>query len=223
MIKQESGTLNATGADLYVGIGFVPDWVEIMSLETTDEERQYWDRNMRSTEMLGGISIDDDGTISPVTVGVGIAPYNGGDLITAASTVYIQRKRNDQRSSGTGGVITSWVNDTPASFTGHFNNPVSTTYVGEGSIVKVGAGVSGNSVTAIITALSNDGDAADEVTLYNVNGSAVSSNQVLGITAMYDYWGVAANTVMSAGFFLDSTAAVNTSGDMVRFKAGTWT
>ena len=224
MIKQESGTFNATAADLYVGIGFVPDWVEIFSLETTDEELLYWNRNMRSAEMLGGIATDDDGARTPVTVGAGIAPYLGGDLIAAASTIYLQRKKEDQRGSGTGGVVTSWVNDTPASFTGHFDNPISTTYVGEGSIVVVGPGVSGNSVVGIITALSNDGDAADDVTMYNrVTGAAISSGQVLGITAMYDYWGVPANTVMSAGFFLDSSAAVNLSGDMVCFRAGTWT
>jgi hypothetical protein len=217
-LRQISGTFNGTGADIYVGLGFVPDWVEIMSLETTDEERQYWDRDMRSAEMFGGYTIDDDGAFSPVTIGAGIAEYLGGNLVTAASTVYLQKYSKDQRDAGSGGVISRWILDTPGSRTGHFDNPVNTTYVGEGSIVQIGKEAAPGRDQAVILALSNDGDAADEVTL----SKDLGTNEVLYISRMYDYWGVSANTVMSPGFFLDSTAAVNTSGDMLRFRAGTF-
>ncbi len=217
-LRQISGTFNGTGADLYVGLGFRPDWVKIMSLETTDEERQYWTRDMRSIEMFGGYSVDDDGTISPVTIGAGIAEYLGGDVIAAASTVYLQKYSKDQRAAGAGGVTSRWILDTPGSRTGHFNNPINTTYVGEGSIVQIGKEAAPGRAEAVILAMSNDGDATDEVTL----SKDLGSNEVLYISRMYDYWGVSANTVMSPGFFLDSTAAVNTSGDMLRFEAGTF-
>jgi len=215
-LRQVGGTFNGTGADLYICLGFEPDWVKIRSLETTDEEYQEWNKSFRSAEMLGGISIDDDGAVSPVTIGAGIAPYAGGDYIAAASTVYLEKYSKDQRAAGTGGVTSKWILDTPASLTGHFNNPINTTYVGVGSIVQIGREAAPGRDYAVITALSNDGDAADEVTL----SKALGSNEVLYISRMYDYWGVPAGTVTKAGFFLDSTAAVNTSGDMLMFEAG---
>jgi len=217
-LRQVSGTLNGTGADIYVGLGFVPDWVKMRSLETTDEEYQEWNRNMRSSEMFGGISIDDDGTISPVTIGVGIAEYLGGDYIAAASTVYLEKKSDDQRAAGTGGVTSRWISDTPASRTGHFNNPINTTYVGEGSIVQIGREAAPGRDQAVILALSNDGDAADEVTL----SKSLGTNEVLYLGPMYDYWGVPAGTIAKAGFFIDSTAAINTASDMLLFEAGTF-
>jgi len=216
MLNQVSGTFNATGADLYLGLGFVPDWVEIMSLESTDEVIQHWDKDMRSIEMFGGYSVDDDGVISPVVLGAGIAAYEGGDFISAASTVYLGKVSEDQRAAGTGGVISRWILDTPGSRTGHFDNPVNTTYVGEGSIVQIGKEAAPGRNQAVILALSNDGDAANEVTL----SKDLGSNEVLYIGRMYDYWGVPAKTTTKPGFFLDSTAAVNVSGQMCRFKAG---
>ena len=217
-LRQVSGTFDGTGADLYILLGFEPDWVKIMSLETTDEERNIWNRNMRSSEMFGGISIDDDGTISPVTIGAGIAPYAGGDLIAAASTVYLEKVSKDQRAAGSGGVTSRWISDTPASMTGHFNNPINTTYVGEGSIVRIGREAAPGRDEAVITAITSDGDATDNVTL----SKSLGTNEVLYIGRMYDYWGVPAGTVTKAGFFLDSTAAVNTDNDMLMFEAGTF-
>lgn len=218
MVRQVSGTFNGTGADLYICLGFMPDWVKMRSLETTDEEYVEWNRNMRSAEMFGGISIDDDGAVSPVTIGVGVAEYKGGDYIAAASTVYLEKYSKDQRGAGSGGVITKWTLDTPGSRTGHFDNPVNTTYVGEGSIVSIGDEAGPTSDRAVITALSNDGDAADEVTL----SKALATNAVLYISRMYDYWGVPAGTITKPGFFIDSTSAINTSGDMILFEAGTF-
>ena len=217
MLQQQSGTFLATGSDLYVCPGFVPDWVELMTIESTDEERSYWDRNMRTVEFHGGYSVDDDGTVSPVTIGVGIAGYKGGLALTAASTVYLQELADqDVRDKGTGGIVSRWILDTVANRTGHFNNPVSTTYVGVGSEVVIGKEAGGENVSAWITAITSNGEAADEITL----SEAISSDQVLQIRPLYDYMGAPAGTVTKAGFFVDSTAAVNTSGQTVRFKCG---
>jgi len=217
-LRQVSGTFDATGADLYICIGFVPDWVKIRSLETTNEEYAEWNRNMRSAEMFGGITLDDDGTLSPVTIGAGIAEYLGGDYVSAASTTYLQKYSKDQRDAGSGGTITRWVSDTPASRTGHFDNPVNTTYVGEGSIIEIGREAAPGRERCTLLALTNDGDAADEVTL----SKSLGSDQVLYVSRMYDYWGVAAGTTTKPGFFIDSTSSINTDNDMCFFEAGTF-
>lgn len=219
MLTLESGTFNGTGADLYLCLGFVPDWVKIRTLETTNEEIVVWSRNMRSAEAFGGFDVDDDGIISPITLAAGVAEYLGGDLISSASTVYLQRRASeDMRGLGSGGVISKWTLDTPANRTGHFDAPVNTTHVGEGSIVAIGSETLGKPVYATILALTSDGDAANDVTL----SAAVKSGNVLALKGMYDYTGVPAGTITKAGFFLDSTASVNTSGELCFFEAGTY-
>jgi hypothetical protein len=219
MILQESGTFNASGADLYVGLGFVPDWVKIMTLESTDEERIEWSRNMRSAEAFGGFDIDDDGVISPITIGLGIAEDLGGVDITSASTIYIGRRADeDMRDAGTGDVINAWTLDVPANRTGHFNAGVNTTHVGVGSIVGIGKDSFGNAEFATILAITNDGDAANEITL----SKAIKSGNVLKLGPMYDYVGLPAGAITKPGFFIDSTAAINTAGQMCMFEAGTY-
>jgi hypothetical protein len=219
MILQESGTFNATGADLYVSLGFVPDWVKIRTLETTDEERLEWSKNMRSAEAFGGFDIDDDGAIAPITIGAGVAEDLGGVDISSASTVYIGRRADDDmRDAGTGDVISAWTLDTPANRTGHFNAGVNTTHVGVGSLVAVGKDSFGNAEFAYILAITNDGDAADEVTL----SKAIKSGSVQKLGPMYDYVGLPAGAITKSGFFIDSTASVNTSGEMCMFEAGTY-
>jgi hypothetical protein len=219
MMQQVSGTFDGTGADLYICLGFIPDWVKIRTLETTDEEIVEWNKNMRSAEAFGGFDTDDDGAIAPITHGVGIAEYRGGDLVSSASTVYLQRRADeDLRDAGTGDVISSWTLDTPANRTGHVNAGVNTTHVGEGSLICIGNEAKGDGEWAVIQAMTNDGDATDELTL----SKALGSGQVLALRGMYDFIGVPAGTVTKAGFFIDSTASVNTDNELLMFEAGTF-
>jgi hypothetical protein len=219
MIHQESGTFNASGADLYVGLGFVPDWVKIRTLETTDEEIAEWSKNMRSLQAFGGFTTDDDGAISPVAIGVGIAEDLGGVRITSASTIYIgKRADEDLRDAGTGDVINAWTLDVPANRTGHFNAGVNTTHVGVGSLVGIGPDAFGNAEFAYIQVITNDGDAANEITL----SKAIKSSSVLSLGPMYDYVGLPAGAITKSGFFIDSTSSVNDSGEMCMFEAGTY-
>jgi len=90
--------------------------------------------------------------------------------------------------------------------------------VGEGSLVCIGSETTGKGVWAVMTALTNDGDADDEVTL----SKALGSGDVLALRAMYDFVGVPAGTITKAGFFIDSTASINTSGELCMFEAGTY-
>ena len=64
MLFHASGTFKATAADLYFSLGFVPDWVKVRTLVTTDEERLEWSKNMRGIAAFGGQAIDDDGAIN---------------------------------------------------------------------------------------------------------------------------------------------------------------
>jgi len=219
MIQHASGTFNATGADLYLGLGFVPDWVKVRTLESTDEEIVQWSKNMRSAEAFGGFDTDDDGAIAPITIGAGIAEYLGGDKIASASTVYLgKRADEDMRDAGSGDVISAWTLDTPGSRTGHFNAGVNTTHVGVGSLVGIGSESLGKPEWAYILSITNDGDASDEITL----SKDIGSGSVLALGPMYDFIGVPAGTITKPGFFIDSTASVNTSGEMCMFEAGTY-
>ena len=219
MLLHESGTFNGTGADLYISLGFVPDWVKIRTLETSNEEIVMWSKNMRAAESFGGFDVDDDGAIAPIVWGAGVAEYLGGDKLSAASTIYLQRRADeDMRDAGSGDVISTWTLDTPASRTGKFNAGVNTTHVGEGSLVAIGKEAFGHAEWAVITALTNDGDADNEVTL----SKAIKSGNVLALKAMYDYVGAPSGTITKPGFFIDSTASVNTSGELCMFEAGTY-
>lgn len=219
MLLHESGTFKATGADLYISLGFVPDWVKLRTLVTADEERIEWSKNMRSAEAFGGFDIDDDGVISPIARAAGVAEYLGGDEISSLSTIYLARRADeDMRDAGSGDVISSWTLDTPANRTGKFNAGVNTTHVGVGSLVGIGYDSFGHTEYATILGLTNDGDADNEVTL----SKAIKSGSVLLLRAKYDFIGVPAKTITKPGFFIDSTAAINTSGQYCMFEAGTY-
>lgn len=213
-----SGTFNTPASgDLYICIGFLPDWVKIWNTETTNEEVQFWSKNFRSSEMIGGQDIDDDGTISPVTVGAGIAPYRGGHTVTAAEatagTYLVADPSPDKRALGTGVAINKWTLDTAASLTGHWNDVCNTTYVGEGSRIKI------DGVWYTVTAVTSNGEAANEVTL----NEAAPSGVIEMLTGMYDYIAAAAGKVTPKGFFIDATAEVfNATTDLSFFEAGTY-
>lgn len=209
-----SGTFNGTGADLYVGIGFIPDWVRVYNLENANENSVFWSIQMRSAEQLEGLQLSNS-TTSPLTVGNGVSIYRGEDQFTTAQTAYIVCNVEDQRGSGSGNDVTTWTLDTSADKTGKFNAGVSTSYVGEGSRICIREDVSQAVKWATIMAMTNDGDADDEVTL----SEAVKSGDVLFIGPMYDYSGVAANTPMPAGFKVSNTT-INGSGELCFFEAG---
>ena len=219
MLYHASGTFKATAADLIFSLGFAPDWVKIRTLLTTDEERLEWSKNMRGIAAFGGQAIDDDGAITPVALGAGVAEYLGGDDLSVLSTIYVGlRADKDMRAAGDGNVINAWTLDTPGNRTGHFNAPVNTDHVGVGSLVRIGYEVTAQSEWASIVALTSNGEVANEVTL----SKAVKSGSVMSLTALADFVGLPAGAVTKAGFSLDSTAAVNSSGEYCMFEAGTY-
>lgn len=206
-----SGTFNGTGAALYLCIGFMPDWVKLWNSETTDEERMVWSRNMRGAELGDGIRKDDDGTITPLTVGNGIQIYRGGDVMSAASTTYLVPTYTDRRDAGTGSTIDTWTLGSTTNRTGNWNDVCNTTYVGEGSLINI------DGKWARITALTSNGEQANEVTL----DEALPSGQIYALKGMYDYIGAASGVITPAGFKINDTT-FNSSGELCFFEAGSY-
>ena len=230
MGKLISGTFNGTGAALYLGIGFLPDFVNIFNLEDSVLAALKWSKHCRSKEQEEGRliqGITDTGTtgLSNLTVlanGAGVAPYYGGDKMTAASTAYLVKDDLDYaknpKSGGTGKILT-WAMDTPGSRTGHWDQGCDTTYVGEGSRMILRESVGNGKIYEVrITALTNDGNATDEVEI----SKNVGAGDVLRIGRMYDYAGAASGVVIPEGFAINATSVINVSGELCFFEAGTY-
>lgn len=213
-MKCVSGTFNGTGADLNVGIGFIPDDVLLVNLEGTDEVSVRWLKNMRSAEQVAGLQLSAS-TTSPLTVGTGISPYRGGESFSSAQTAYLSEETpGDKRTAGTGADIDTWTLGSSANKTGNWNAECNTDYIGEGSQIVIQETATGKIKEVVITALTSNGEQANEVTL----SEAVASGKILKIGPMYDYTGVSANEITKAGFTVANTT-VNVSGNMCMFVA----
>lgn len=225
-MKIISGTVNGTGAALYIGCGFIPDKIRVWNLEASTPIEACWNRDFRTSEQIGGTVTTS--AVARYTVGAGIGPYRGGDVTAAANTAYVvpfasaySGKTNNLVNAGTLGKITKWTLGNSGNKTGNFNLGCNTSYVGEGSrvLVRVPSATGlAKDYDVFITALSNDGDAANEVTL----SEAVPTGDILAIGPMYDYIAAPAGVVMPAGFVIYSTA-LSVSGEMINFEASCWT
>jgi len=223
-----AGTFNGTGAALYLGIGFIPDYVRVENLESASMETIEWSRHMaraadlkygRQTSLVPLSTVVGTANYAALT-SVGVTEYLGGDLITSASTAYLVRDPAwDKRDAySTGNAITKWTLDTAGNRTGHFDKEASTTYVGEGSEVWIQHPHSHRPARYRIEAMTSNGEATDEVTL-NI---AAPSGIVVALGPMYDYKGAAAGVTMPPGFALTEVTNVNVSGELCWFEAGTY-
>jgi hypothetical protein len=219
--------LGAGTSALYLGLGFIPDWVKIRNIDQSAQEALDWSRNdIRAATAAEGllrttIGADDTG-LTVLTEAAGIVPYYGGTVISTASANYqVPRNmeslfRGDMRVKTTTDINT-WTLDTSASETGHVNTGVNTTYVGVGSLIKIKETSTGLIKTAAIVALTNDGDAANEVTLDRAIGTGV----VIKIGYLYDLAAAPKGTVMPAGIYLADTTC-NASAERCLIEAGTY-
>lgn len=214
MGKMISGTFNGTGAALYIGIGFIPDWVKIVNMEDTINSWVEWNKHMnRVGEHLEGREFYTGTTyqqLAELTFGTGIRPYHGGDKMSAASTAYLVKDDANYAYSTTYGQIDTWTLDTAATPSGHFNLEADTTYVGIGSQVTIDGYEYG------ITAMTSNGELTDEVTL----SEAAPAGEITKISRMYDYVGAAKDAIIPAGFKINATTVINVSGEMCYFEAG---
>ena len=228
------GTFNGTAADLFVCIGFVPDYVKLWNLEASAQiEFAEWNKHMLATPDIseGYTLIGTDTAAAALTIGVGIQPYWGGDTLTTTTAgtttygegVYLKRDAYDYRrvNSASLGIvgdasseaIDTWTLDNSSTYRGHFNGDCAGTYIGEGSPICIDG-----RWYRIQGALSTSGNAASEVYL----SYPAKSGSVEFIGGMYDYKPMVAGDITPAGFWLDATLAANINDETVAFEAGTY-
>lgn len=216
-----SGNVLAYAGDMYICIGFIPDWVEIWSLGHSDEVYARWSVNNRLLLATGGFTLNDDGDVSPEAMGTvpavdtGIQIYRGGTIISATSTpstttCYVKDPTPDARGDGAGADIDTWTLGSSANRTGNWNDVCSTSTVGIGSRICI------DGRWATVVALTGNGEAANEVTL----NEALGSGRIDMLTSMYDYYAAAAGTIAPAGFWIDSGSDIVDQAVQFYFEAG---
>jgi len=228
-MRRVGGTFNGTGADVYLCIGFVPDWVRVWNLEGTCRILLEWNwLMMRSGELVEGIQITGaDAAAAALTKGNGLLPFNGGTVLTATTAgtttygegVYLKWDHNDYRytdanaPSGIGDAssadITKWTLGSATNYTGNFDNGADEDYIGEGSIIII------DGKKYSIVGFTSDGSAANDVTLSH----PAKSGDIQFIGGMYSTKPMVAGEVTKEGFLV-SNATVNVDGQMCAFEAG---
>lgn len=228
------GNLLGTGAILKVACGFLPDRVRVVNITNAKLPEIEWNRFLVDSTVVGGIkriqlhaTDATDTTKSPakLAAAAGISLYNGGDILTAASTsIFIPDPKSDKRETGTLGSITKWTLGNLTNRTGNFNAGVNTTDVGVGSRITVGnpLAVDGK-LSATIVAITNDGDAANEITL----DVALPTGLVLGLTGKCNFIPATPNAnlptiLVPQGFQLAADTDVNVSTNILFFEAERW-
>jgi len=222
-----SYSFNGTGAAIYLCIGFVPDWVRIIAVEDADMARAEWMKTFSAAEANNGFVLNTyAGAGSSYTAGLGVRPYWGGDEMTSTvqtSTTYgegvylrpdlktdyrLGAARNGDAVSDD---ITTWTLDTTANRTGHFNEDVTGTYIGEGSRIWIdGKWYFIEAVTA------SQGEASDEVTL----SYAAPSGTIQRISGMYDMLPIPLGEFSPPGIYLAATTLVNVNDEINVLVAG---
>lgn len=230
-MKMVSGAFNGTGAAVYLCLGFVPDWVRIYSSEDAEGAHLIWGRQFRAAESNNGSMRHGTGqAITLYTAGLGIEPYEGGDLLTSANQtstgygegVYLGWDGTDYRQDSTYGyidaVIDTWTLTTSGTRKGKFNDdvPASGSRIGEGSEITIRETGSGITKKAIIEAVAaGAGKSDDEVTL----SRAIASGEILRISGMYSLAPIAVGKTTPAGFKLNVTTDINVDGEIQYFEA----
>ena len=225
-----TGVFNGTGADVYICLGFVPQFVRLWNTEGTQGITGEWNISMgRSLEVVEGLEhTGADVAAKALTIGIGIQPYYGGETLTSAmqtSTtygegVYLKKDDHDYRyldankSPGDAVLadIDTWTLDTSASYTGHFNADVTGTYIGEGSMINIDG-----KWYAIVALTATQGVADDEVTL-SLNPK---SGVVQHITGKYGYKPIPVGEETPAGFMVGD-ADINVNDALIAFEAGAY-
>ena len=220
-MRRVSGTLDGTGSAIYLGLGFIPDAVEMFNLESTNPYFLKWNKDMRSAGQIGGYVIDN-ATPARLAETAGIELYEGGDIAASGNTAYLvpfDMVHGQYNLARKGELITtavtSWTLDTAASRTGSFNAGVNTSHVGIGSKVRIWNPLTRKEYEATIMVLTNDGDADDEVE-FDIE---VPSGDVMFIGPRFDYVAAPAGMVIPQGLKIATTGNLNSSGETIQFEA----
>lgn len=195
----------ATAAALTVGIGFKPDRVRVLNV--TDKTELIYDGHALAGSLYG-ITVAAAGDKAAAAAAVnGIILADGEGVLGSASTAKLVAKDDDLK-----GTITQFTLDNSTNKTGHFDVALATATCGVGSRVVL------NGKVYTIVALSNDGDAANDVTLDAAPVDTVSA--VDSVFSIYTHRGAAATDAIPAGITIGASATVNdTDGDLLLIEA----
>jgi hypothetical protein len=202
-----------------VGLGFVPRKVKIVQIGTANLVTLDWNQSMaRSATGAGGIiraGVSNTPGFALLAANAGVRAYFGGDAV-ASSTLANQVAVSIVPSyAGTRqGTIKEWALGSSANRTGSFDAGLDTDKSGVGSLVEVRA-ADQKIYKAYIVALTNDGDAANEVTL----DRSVPPGVVTFIGAKVDYVAAPAGIHMPAGFEVLDTTYANVASTVFAFEA----
>ncbi len=219
------GIFKATGAALNVELGFLPDFVKLTNLVTGVVLE--WMRDLGPATQGGilrpatfaattitqagtdpfAVSAVEGASISVLAAGAGIGLYTPAGV---AATVFRRRAEQSAFAAMTAPESLTWTLDTPGSKTGHFSEGLPTG-VGLGTRVIFPDGT-----IAQITALTNDGDGDDEVTL----DVAAASGSVQDILYAESHAAVAASNPRNGFTLSASVTSLNTDGNRLLFEAG---
>jgi hypothetical protein len=216
-----AGTYNGVGSAIYIGFGFVPDWVKIWAIDNAASYYIEWNFNMlRSPAALcpgGLVRTAATGDVTELTT-AGVEQYDGGDIMSAASTTYLVADDKDYRTSTTYGTISKWTLGSSTNKTGNWDVEADTNYVGAGSKITIREDVTQKVFNVAVNALTSNGEQANEVTLTK----AVKSGTILRLSRLYDFVGAAKGAIIPAGIYLADVTYCNISGEMCAFEAGTY-
>ncbi len=233
------GHFQAIGADAphYLCLGAIPYSITFWGLEGAQPDTVIWDRSMIHDILTpeGIMHPTGGGGPADYAFGQGVAPYEGGDLMTTSNQtdttngggIYIERDDKDWRyfTNSNAGIlgdastetITKWTLDAAGTPSGHLNGNVVGTYITKGSLIRIQATASPNTVytAAIANALSGTGSAANAVTLTR----AVPNGQVTFIGNFAGYAPVPIGKVTSKGMLINLTSTPFVDGEMIGFQA----
>lgn len=237
MQKKVRMTFNGTGAALYFCLGFLPDWVKITGNSATYQPTLTWDRDMLPLQYEGLLEATGTTYIArtPLLIGAGVSLYVGGDILTAANQtsvaygagVYLVKDGADYRQDLTLGVqapidVNGWKLGNSSNRTGNFSSGIlaSGSRIGVGSKVIVKAAAGARQINpeqeAIITAISNQGAAANEVTL----SKALPTGDVVFIGGQYTSAPMALGRTTMKGILLNAITPINISNEVHLLEAG---
>jgi hypothetical protein len=160
--------------------------------------------------------------------GSGIVPYEGGDVVATTAAygegVYLKADKRNYRFDTSMGFATdpaTWTLGSSANRTGNWGTAkVASGSVGVGSEVVIQEGASGANggkiKRAFVTAITSDGEQANEVTL----SRAIATGTILSISGKYVFSPMTAGEVTPAGFELDATSVLNVNDELQEFEAG---
>lgn len=227
-MSKVTGVFNGTNAAVRLCVGFVPRKVRLINVESATEFSMEWNDGFircQAGAAAGGY-LYTDGVPAPVLVAAGISRYYGGDLMTSANqtaTGYggtgpylgldLKDYRADNSYGAASGVIDTWTFD--GTLSGHWNTTIVTSgaRIGVGSRIRIKEASSGFVKEVGITALTNYGAAASEVTL----SEAVASGTITFISGLYDMTPIALGKVTPAGILLNDVT-MNNANETIYFE-----